>query len=165
MVFVPNFTDPANPCLERVADHIDYIGQRCGKAHVGISSDFGQFTQLSYTHTWTIVADGADGIDFAVNGLEDATKYPDLIAEMIRRGWSDSEVIALMGGNIMRVMDEVDEVTKQMAAQGLGPSPAIFEGRTDLPMDKEDDLPEVVVKYLRDKTKKGTLPPGIRSLP
>lgn len=42
VVFVPDFTDPENPCLERVADHIEYISQQCGKGHVGISSDFGQ---------------------------------------------------------------------------------------------------------------------------
>lgn len=100
-----------------------------------------------------------------MDGLEDATKYPHLIAEMIHRGWSDSEIIGLMGGNLMRVMDDVDEVARRMGEEGAKPSPAIFEGRTDLPMDEEEDLPEVVVKYLRDRTKKGTLPPGIRSLP
>ena len=43
MVFVPKFTDPdeEKATLERVADHIDYIGERCGRAHVGVSSDFG----------------------------------------------------------------------------------------------------------------------------
>jgi membrane dipeptidase len=44
VVFVPKFTDDyeEKATLERVADHIDYIGQRCGRAHVGISSDFGK---------------------------------------------------------------------------------------------------------------------------
>jgi len=44
VVFVPKFTDDdeENATLEMVADHIDYIGKRCGRAHVGISSDFGQ---------------------------------------------------------------------------------------------------------------------------
>ena len=44
MVFVPKFTDDdeEKATLERVADHIDYIGKRCGRAHVGISSDFGK---------------------------------------------------------------------------------------------------------------------------
>lgn len=65
----------------------------------------------------------------------------------------------------MRVMDDVDEVAKRMEEEGAKPSPAIFEGRKDLPMDKEEDLPEVVVKYLRDRTAKGTLPAGLRSLP
>lgn len=44
VVFVPKFTDfdETKATLERVADHIDYIGKRCGRAHVGISSDFGE---------------------------------------------------------------------------------------------------------------------------
>jgi hypothetical protein len=44
VVFVPKFTDDdeEKATLERVADHIDYIGKRCGRAHVGISSDFGK---------------------------------------------------------------------------------------------------------------------------
>lgn len=46
VVFVPKFTHAENPNLERVADHIEYIGKRCGKAHVGISSDFGTLSPL-----------------------------------------------------------------------------------------------------------------------
>ena len=44
VVFVPKFTDDdeENATLEMVADHIDYIGKQCGRAHVGISSDFGK---------------------------------------------------------------------------------------------------------------------------
>ena len=49
-----------------------------------------------------------------MKGLEDATTYPSLIAEMISRDWSDSEIIGLMGGNLMRVMDDVDQVAKEM---------------------------------------------------
>jgi membrane dipeptidase len=43
VVFVPKFTDAdeEKATLERVADHIEYIGERCGRSHVGISSDFG----------------------------------------------------------------------------------------------------------------------------
>jgi membrane dipeptidase len=44
VVFVPKFTDEDEDkaTLERVADHIEYIGRKCGRAHVGISSDFGE---------------------------------------------------------------------------------------------------------------------------
>lgn len=84
---------------------------------------------------------------------------------MLSRGWTDDEVIGLMGGNLMRVMDEVDQTARKMEAEGLGPSPAIYEERKDLPMDEEEYLPEVVVKYLRHHTKAGTLPAGFRSLP
>jgi membrane dipeptidase len=48
VVFVPKFTDAdeENATLEQVADHIEYIGKGCGKAHVGISSDFGKLPPL-----------------------------------------------------------------------------------------------------------------------
>lgn len=50
---------------------------------------------------------------------------------MIARGWSDEEIKGLMAGNLMRVMDHVDEVAKQL--QGIKPSSAIWEARKDLP--------------------------------
>lgn len=51
MVFVPKFTDPdeEKATLERVADHIDYIGKRCGRSHVGISSDFGMSSRSHFS--------------------------------------------------------------------------------------------------------------------
>jgi len=99
-----------------------------------------------------------------VKGLEDATTYPSLIAEMISRDWSDSEIIGLMGGNLMRVMDDVDQVAKEMEEAGMKASPAILEDRLDLPMEKDHELPTVVSKYLRQKTKEGTLRAGLRQV-
>ena len=53
--------------LAQVADHIDHVRKVAGIDHVGIGSDF-------------------DGIDYGPDGLEDVSKYPDLVAELIRRG-------------------------------------------------------------------------------
>jgi membrane dipeptidase len=83
---------------------------------------------------------------------------------MISRGWSDTEIIGLLGGNLMRVMDDVDRVAKEMAEQGMKPSPAILEDRRDLPMEQDYELPTVVSKYLRQKTKEGTLRAGLREI-
>lgn len=105
-----------------------------------------------------------DGVDYTVKGLEDATTYPDLIAEMISRGWSDNEVIGLMGGNLLRVMDDVDKVAREMEMEGCKPSSAILEDRIDLPMEQDHELPKVVSKYLRAKTKEGTLRAGLREI-
>ncbi|ODN73942.1 hypothetical protein L202_07445 [Cryptococcus amylolentus CBS 6039] len=126
-VFYPEFTDPVDPCLVKVADHIEYLAKKCGKAHVGIASDF-------------------DGMEHAVRGLEDASKYPDLIAELYARGWTDEELIGLIGGNLMRVMDEVDAVQKSM--EGQEASAAIYERRTDLPSNYPEYLPDAVREYL-----------------
>jgi membrane dipeptidase len=60
-VFYPPFVDPQNATLARVADHIEYIAGRCGRGCVGIGSDF-------------------DGMDAAVEGLEDASRYPYLVS-------------------------------------------------------------------------------------
>ncbi|KAK8858775.1 hypothetical protein IAR55_003005 [Kwoniella newhampshirensis] len=129
-VFYPAFTDKVRPTLERVADHIQYLADKVGTAHVGIASDF-------------------DGMEHGVQGLEDASKYPDLIAEMLARGWTDEEVIGLMGGNIMRVMDEVDEVQRQLSGERA--SAAVYEDRTDLPSDWPEYLPSAVRAYLEEK--------------
>jgi membrane dipeptidase len=88
-------------------------------------------------------------MEHGVEGLEDASKYPDLIAEMIARGWTDEEVIGLMGGNLLRVMDEVDEV--QLALAGEEASAEVYEERTDVPAVKgawADYLPDAVRRYL-----------------
>lgn len=109
-VFVGPTPESAN--VSRLADHIEHIAGIVGKKHVGIGSDF-------------------DGMYTSVQGLEDASKYPNLITEMLIRGWSDDEVKDLMGRNLMRVLDEVDAV-----AAGLKdelPSAAIWEKRKDLP--------------------------------
>ena len=112
-VFYPPFIGPVDSAnVSRVADHIEHIARIVGRKHVGIASDF-------------------DGMYSSVEGLEDASKYPNLVAEMIDRGWSDTELADLMGGNLMRVMDAVDAV-----AEGLQhelPSTAIWESRKDLP--------------------------------
>lgn len=78
--------------LSVVADHIEHIARVAGKDHVGIGSDF----------------DGL-GTDVPV-GLNDVSRYPELLAELMRRGWSDADVAKLAGGNILRVMEEAEAV-------------------------------------------------------
>ena len=53
------------------------------------------------------------------------------IVEMIERGWTDSQIKDLMGGNLMRVMDEVDAVSESLQKEKV--SSAIWEQRKDLP--------------------------------
>ena len=84
----------ANPAptvaLAQVADHLDHIRRVAGVDHVGIGSDF-------------------DGVGNALpRGLEDVATYPALLAELMRRGWSDTDVAKLAGGNILRVMEAAE---------------------------------------------------------
>ncbi|GAB7352369.1 hypothetical protein MBLNU459_g2806t2 [Dothideomycetes sp. NU459] len=112
-VFYPPFIGPPNTAnTSQVAEHIDYVAKIVGRKHVGIASDF-------------------DGMYSSVIGLEDASKYPNIVAEMLSRGWSDEDIKDLMGENLLRVMDEVDAVSARM--QDQLPSTAIWEERKDLP--------------------------------
>jgi membrane dipeptidase len=71
--------------LKQVADHIEHVRDVAGVNHVGIGSDF-------------------DGIDTTPEGLEDVSKFPELFAELIQRGWSDSDLKKLAGQNVLRAL-------------------------------------------------------------
>ena len=75
--------------LAQVADHIEHIRQVAGVDHVGIGSDF-------------------DGIPDTPTGLEGVDRYPALLAELMRRGWSDADIAKLAGENVLRVMAAVE---------------------------------------------------------
>jgi membrane dipeptidase len=51
-----------------------------------------------------------DGIDDTPAGLEGVDKYPALLAELMRRGWTDADIAKLAGGNVLRVMAEAERV-------------------------------------------------------
>ena len=77
--------------LAQVADHIEHIRAVAGVDHVGIGSDF-------------------DGITEVPVGLEDVSKFPDLIAELLRRGWSEQDVRRVAGLNVLRVLRATEQV-------------------------------------------------------
>ena len=77
---------PAPPVtVTDVADHIDHVAKVAGHDHVGIGADL-------------------DGIPVTPTGLEGVETYPILFAELIRRGWSDKNLAALAGGNVLRAL-------------------------------------------------------------
>jgi membrane dipeptidase len=90
--------NPAPPVtLAQVADHIEHIAQVAGVDHVGIGSDF-------------------DGVGNALPmGLAGVDAYPALLAELLRRGWSDADVAKLAGGNVLRVMAQAEKTAAAMA--------------------------------------------------
>jgi membrane dipeptidase len=81
--------------IERVADHIEYIRKVAGIDHIGLGSDF-------------------DGNDYWPQGLEDVSGYPNLFAELIRRGWTDRELKMLAGENLLRVMEHAQSVAVEL---------------------------------------------------
>lgn len=101
----------ANPApsatLQQVADHIDHLRDVAGIDHVGIGGDF-------------------DGITMVPRGLEDVSKYPDLLAELLHRGYSGDDVAKVAGRNLLRVMYEV-EVAGERIDASRDPSEARIE--------------------------------------
>jgi membrane dipeptidase len=95
---------PPTATLSDVADHIEHVARVAGMDHVGIGSDF-------Y---------GATGDDL-VEGLEDVSKFPDLIAELAGRGWSDDDLARLTRENLLRAFKAV-ETTAARLRQSRAPS-------------------------------------------
>ena len=71
--------------LSEVVDHIEYIANVAGVAHVGIGSDY-------------------DGVDAMPVGLEDVSTYPAITVELLDRGWSEPDIRAVLGENALRVL-------------------------------------------------------------
>ena len=100
--------EAANPqprvTIAEVADHFDHVKRVIGVDHIGISGDY-------------------DGIEFTIEGLEDVSKFPNLLFELARRGWSDAELKKITGQNFLRVFEKVernrkaedDEIKRQRA--------------------------------------------------
>ena len=82
--------------LAQVADHIEHIRQVAGVDHVGLGSDF-------------------DGIPDAPVGLEGVDRYPALLEELMRRGWSDADIAKLAGENLLRTMAAAEQVSLKLA--------------------------------------------------
>lgn len=77
--------------LNDVADHIDYIKNVSGIDHVGLGSDY-------------------DGVPRVPTGLEDVSTFPKLIAELLRRGYSDEDVSKVVGRNLLTAMERMEKV-------------------------------------------------------
>lgn len=88
----------ANPrpdaTISQVADHIEHIRDVAGIENVGIGADM-------------------DGVPFLPAGLSGVDAYPNLFAELIRRGWSDADLARLAGGNLLRALRRAEAVAAQ----------------------------------------------------
>jgi membrane dipeptidase len=86
---------PPEATLAQVADHIEHVRRVAGADHVGIGSDF-------------------DGITYVPRGLEDVSRFPQLFAELIRRGWSDGDLRKVAGGNIIRAFRAAERAAARL---------------------------------------------------
>jgi len=80
--------------LSKLLDHFEHAVKIAGVDHVGLGSDF----------------DGVD--DMLPEGMEDISKMPNLVAGLMERGFSDDDILKILGGNTLRVMRDVEQAAK-----------------------------------------------------
>jgi len=121
--FAPQFVGAdGNATVEGVADHVEHIADVAGKRHVGLGSDF-------------------DGIGTVPRGLEDVSKYPQLIAELRKRKWNRRDLVGLTGGNLLRVLENAEAVARRMHfEEHREPDYAIYSKRRDMPIWRREEL-------------------------
>lgn len=90
---------PENVNVADFIDHIDYLVEKIGLDHVGISSDF----------------DGGGGVE----GWMDASETLNVTIELVRRGYTEEEIDKLWNGNLLRALDEAQEIAKKIQAGEL----------------------------------------------
>ncbi|MFH8562606.1 dipeptidase [Streptomyces sp. NPDC017988] len=90
-----------------VADHLDHMREVAGVDHIGIGGDY-------------------DGTAFTPDGLDDVAGYPNLIAELLGRGWSKADLAKLTWRNAVRVLGAAEDVARDEQAR-RGPSVATLE--------------------------------------
>ena len=93
----------ANLTIPQVIRHMRYIGDLIGYEHIGVGSDF-------------------DGVASVIDGLEDVSRYPSLVAEMLRQGISDKVARDIIGENLLRVWRKVDKIAARLQAEGALPA-------------------------------------------
>ncbi|HSL88320.1 MAG TPA: dipeptidase [Ignavibacteriaceae bacterium] len=84
--------------ISDLADHFDHIKNLIGVDHIGIGSDF-------------------DGFSDTIENLDDCSKFPNLFAELARRGWTESELKKIAGENFLRVFKEAEIISKKLRAE------------------------------------------------
>src|SRR5690348_5691420 len=82
---------------EKIVDHIDHVVKLVGADHVGLGSDF----------------DGATMPD----GMEDCSKLPKITEALMRKGYKDDDIRKILGGNLLRVMEQAEKVSRELQAQ------------------------------------------------
>lgn len=87
--------------IAQVADHIEHVRAIAGIDHVGLGSDF-------------------DGTTALPQGLTGVEGYPALLSELARRGWSDTDLGKVAGGNLLRVMEQAEAVSRAMKDEPIG---------------------------------------------
>lgn len=134
---------PPQSSLAHVVDHIMYAGSRIGFAHVGIGSDF-------------------DGMLRGPQGMDDVSRYPHLVAELLRRGVSEEEARSVVGGNVIRLLARVEQVARDLRDGGEGRKEVDGGGRgmkmlcDDIPPSFTDAQRDMLLKQAKQRRKENS---------
>lgn len=79
--------------LAQVVEHLEHLREVAGVEHIGIGGDY-------------------DGVSTLPMGLEDVSRYPHLFAALAERGWSDADLVAVAGGNVLRTLADAEDVAR-----------------------------------------------------
>ncbi|MFZ1288455.1 MAG: dipeptidase [Melioribacteraceae bacterium] len=77
------------------ADHFDHVKNLIGVDHIGISGDY-------------------DGIYYTIKGMEDVSTYPNLLIELVNRGWTEEEIRKICSENFLRVFENIEKVSANL---------------------------------------------------
>ncbi|XP_075877087.1 dipeptidase 1 [Nelusetta ayraudi] len=116
-VIMVNFYNDYVTCSEKatisdVADHFDHLKKIGGPEIIGFGGDY-------------------DGVTRMPDGLEDVSKVPNVVAELLRRGWSETDVKSALGNNLLRVLREAEKVRDDMKKTQPGDMPIPLEEVTN----------------------------------
>ncbi|XP_059337606.1 dipeptidase 2-like isoform X2 [Ammospiza nelsoni] len=109
--------------ISTLADHFDHIKEVAGSESIGIGGDY-------------------DGVQRFPEGLEDVSKYPSLIEELLRRGWNETELKGVLRENFLRVFREVENVRNNFALMGVGESEILQETKHSCRLDLRKPQPQ-----------------------
>jgi len=101
----PRLLEP-NPTLDILLDHVDYVAQLVGIDHVGIGLDFAEGWPDSPVHRKRLLEIDGQIYDWP-EGIETVSKWPNITQGLVARGYSDDDVEKIVGGNFLRVFEQV----------------------------------------------------------
>ncbi|XP_039931378.1 dipeptidase 2-like [Hirundo rustica] len=113
--------------ISTLADHFDHIKAIAGSESIGIGGDYDGVERL---------------VNFFPEGLEDVSKYPSLIEELLRRGWNETELKGVLRENFLRVFREVENVRNTFAVMDVGESEVLLEVQNSCRLELRKPQPQ-----------------------
>ncbi len=86
------------PAFSELIDHIDHVAKTAGVEHVGLGADW-------------------DGVDSLPQGIDSVADLPKITQALLDRGYTEAQIKGILGGNLLRVFREVEQVSRNLQSQ------------------------------------------------